>query len=77
VGLHFLNPLRHEALRRNHQHSLHQSTELQFTEDQPRFDGLAQADFIGQQVANLILSHRTSKSVQLVRERDDASFEGS
>ena len=77
VRLHFLHPLRHETLRGNHQHSLHQPTELQFPEDQPRFDGLAQADLIGQQVANPIAAHGTRESVELVRQRDDASFQWS
>ena len=77
MGLHFLDPLRHETLGGDDQHPLHQPTELQFPEDQPRFDGLAQADFIGQQVANPVAGHGTGESVKLVRQRDDASFERS
>jgi hypothetical protein len=74
---HFLDLLGNETLRRNHQHSLHQPTEFQFPEDQPRFNGLSQADFIGQQVANLIFAHRSGDGVELVREWDDSSFKRS
>ena len=77
VGLHFLDPLRHKSFRRNHQDPFDQPTELQFPEDQPRLDGLAQAHFIGQQVANLVVAHRTGQGVELVRQRDDASFQRS
>ena len=77
MRLHFLNPLRHQTLRRNHKDPLDQSTELQFPEDQPRLDGLAQTNLIGQQVANPIFAHCTRESVELVRERDDASFQWS
>ena len=43
-----LHPLRHETLRGDDQYPLHQPTQLQFPEDQPGFDGFAQANFIGQ-----------------------------
>ena len=48
VRLHFLNPLRNQTLRRNHKDPLDQTTKLQFPEDQPSLDGLAQANLIGQ-----------------------------
>jgi hypothetical protein len=75
VGLHFLHPLRHEALGGDDQHPLHQPTELEFPEDQPGFDGLAQTDFIGEQVTHPVAGDGTSESVKLVRQRDDARFE--
>ena len=75
VGLHFLHPLRHEALGSNDQHPLHQSTQLQFSEDQPGFDGFAQADFIGEQIANPVAGDGTSQCVELMRKRNDTRFE--
>ncbi len=75
VGLHLLHPLRHESLGGDDQHPLHQPSQLQFPEDQPGLDGLAQADFIGQQVANPVAGDGTGQGVKLVRQRDDARFE--
>ena len=77
MGLHLLHPLRHQALGGNDQYPFHQSTQFQFPKDQPGFNGLPQADFIGQQVANPIAGDGTSQCVKLVRERDDARFERS
>jgi hypothetical protein len=75
VGLHFLHPLRHESLGGNDQDPLHQSTQLQFSKDQPGFDGFAQANFIGEQIANLVAADGTSQCVKLMRKGDDTRFE--
>ena len=64
VGLHLLDPLRHQTLGGDDQHPLHQPPQLEFPEDQPGFDGLAQADFIGQQVTNPVAGDGTSQCVQ-------------
>src|SRR5271166_1938740 len=50
VGLHLLDPLRNDPLGGDDQDSFDQPSELEFPEDEPRLDRLAQADFIGQQV---------------------------
>ena len=75
VGLHLLHPLGHEALGGDDQHPFDEPPELEFPEDQPSFDGLAQADLIGQEVTNPVAGDGTSESVQLVRQRDHACFE--
>ena len=75
VGLHLLDPLRDEPLGGDDQDSLDQPPELEFPEDQPRLDGLAQADLIGQQVADAVVGHRPRQGVKLVRQRDHPGFE--
>ena len=74
VGPHLLDPLRDQPLRCDDQDSLDQSPELEFPENQPRFDRLPQTDLIGQQVADAVVGHRPRQGVELVRQRDHPGF---
>src|SRR5215475_2474682 len=49
VGTHFCYPLGDESSWRDHESTLHQSSELQFPHNEPSLDGFAEPDFIGQQ----------------------------
>ena len=75
VGLHLLDPLGHQPLGGDDQDSLDQPPELEFPEDQPRLDRLAQADLIGQEVADAVVGHRPRQGVELVGQRDHPGFE--
>jgi hypothetical protein len=54
VQAHLGLPLAHQPLGRHHQHALGHAAQLQFAQDQPGLDGLAQAHLVGQQVANAV-----------------------
>jgi len=75
VGLHLLDPLWHQSLRGDDQHPFDEPPELEFAEDEPRLDRLAQADFIGQEVADAVVGHRPRQGVELVRQGDHPGFE--
>ena len=68
---HFDNPLRNKPLRRDHQHTLHQSPQLQFADREARLDGLAETHLVGQQVAHLTrMGDHASQAPYLVGQRD-------
>ena len=76
VQAHLGLPLAHQPLGRHHQHALGHAAQLQFAQDQPGLDGLAQAHLVRQQVANAVLAHGSVERIELVRQRDDAGLDG-
>jgi hypothetical protein len=74
VSLHLLHPLGHEALGCDDQHPLYKPAQLELPEDEPGFDGLAQAHLVGQEVTNPVAGDGTRERVQLVWQGDHACF---
>lgn len=66
VGAHLRHPLGHQPLGGDHQRPSHQATELELAQDQPGLDGLAQPDFIGQEVTHAVAGNRPSQGTDLV-----------
>jgi hypothetical protein len=54
VGLHLADPLARESRGRDDEDALGEAADLQLAQDEPRLDGLAEADLVGEQVAHAI-----------------------
>ena len=54
---------RENSLGCDDKNPLEQPSQLQFPKDQTGLDGLAQADLIGEEVANAVAGHRTGEGV--------------
>jgi hypothetical protein len=71
VGLHLRHPLGDKALGGDHQGAPDKPAQLQFAHDEAGFDGLAQADLVGQEEADAVLGDSTPERFQLVRQGND------
>jgi len=76
MGAHLGHPLGHQALRSNDQYPLDQSVQFEFAKNETSLDGLAQTDFIGQQVTHTIPGDRAGQGPDLVRKRYYRGFDG-
>ena len=68
-------PLDGQGIRRDHEAAFHLPGMHEPIQDERGFDGLSEADFVGEQPAHGIAGARPLRHVELVREEPDASAE--
>ena len=75
VGVELADPLADQTGRSHHEEPLGQAADLELTNDQARFDGFAQANLIGEEIADPISCHRALQRLELVRQGDDGTLQ--
>lgn len=73
---HLTDPLADKPLWSNDQRFLDQPAKFEFTHDQTSLDGLAQTNFIRQQIAHAVVCNGAGQGTKLVRKRNDRRFDG-
>jgi len=75
VGVELADPLADQTRWSHHKNPLGQAADLELTKDQTRFDGFAQANLIGEEIADPISCHGTLQRLELVRQGDDGTLQ--
>ena len=75
VGVELADPLADQTRWSHHKNPLGQAADLELTNDQARFDGFAQANLIGEEIADPISCHGALQRLELVRQGDDGTLQ--
>src|SRR5262249_124735 len=73
----FRLPLQHQPGRRDDEHALYQTADLELPDNQTGLDRLAEPHLVGKEVPDAVARYRPLQGIELVRERNDRAFEWS